>query len=127
MSHILCVEVHPEHAGHEVEGRLQVGADHGLGGDPDKLLADEAEAPGHPDQVPGLAPGAVQHKHPALRPLKLRRNIQNIIIILSLESLNIMEIQAGVYRIKTIKIVNEQLFKKILFNSPVLNHLCVAL
>ena len=106
MSHILCVEVHPEHAGHEVEGRLQVGADHGLGRDPDKLLADEAEAAGDPDQVPGLAPGAVQDKHPALRPLKLRRIIQNIIIILALESLNIMEILVGVYRIKTIKIVN---------------------
>ena len=94
MSHILGVEVNTEHAGHQVQGRLQVWAYHGLGGNPDKLLAGEPETPGHPDQVPGLAPRAVQHKHPALCPLELReRIIQNIIIIiLSSESRNNMEI-----------------------------------
>ena len=66
--------MHPEHAGHEVQGRLQVGPNYGLGGDPDELLAGEAEAAGGPDQVPGLAPGAVQDKHPALRPIKLAKN-----------------------------------------------------
>ena len=81
MSHILGVKVDPEHAGHQVQGRLQVWAYHGLGGDPDKLLASEAETPGHPDQLPGLGPGAVQHKHPALSPLELRI-MQNIIIII---------------------------------------------
>ena len=45
---------------------------HRLCCDPDKLLAGEAESLGLPDQLPGLPPGAVQHKHPTLSPLDLK-------------------------------------------------------
>ena len=45
---------------------------HRLCCDPDELLAGEADAPCLPDQLPGLPPRAVQHKHPTLSPLELK-------------------------------------------------------
>ena len=44
----------------------------GLGGEPDILLACQSEPPGRPGDLPRLPPGAVQHEHSALSPLKLK-------------------------------------------------------
>ena len=44
----------------------------GLGGEPDILLACQSKPPGRPGDLPRLPPGAVQHEHAALSPLKLK-------------------------------------------------------
>ena len=48
-------------------------ADDGLGGDPDVVLAGEAEAGGLVEDLLGLLLGAVQEEDPALRPLYLQK------------------------------------------------------